>query len=290
MSNLIKTDAYITLDEAKVVNNLELLLKRNRVQTQPSPQPGGKTPEELETEREQAQEIERIRELKEGILRDAEEFAENRIHEAQQEAAALRVQAEEEIAAWWNKQRQADEEETTRASELGYQNGYREGIIKADEDVRSEYAAMTAEASTVLENAHRVKEEIIREAEPFLIELSTGIAEKILVRELTMHPEQVMELTKAVLMRKREKGLVTLCVAPRHFAYFHDARHELQLVIDSQAELQILPDASVPDYGCVMRTEFGSVDARIDTQLKEIKQALLSLLLSGEPHEATDEP
>ncbi|MNI54060.1 flagellar assembly protein H [compost metagenome] len=48
-------------------------------------------------------------------------------------------------------------------------------------------------------------------------------------------------------------------------------------MIDSQAELQILPDPTVQDKGCVIRSSYGSVDARIDTQLVEIKKELLRI-------------
>ncbi|MBC8079120.1 MAG: flagellar assembly protein FliH [Gorillibacterium sp.] len=281
MSNLIKTDAYITLDQAKIVDNLELLLKRNL------PVARGCVDEEAALREER--ELKRLQSLKDQILLDAEEFAEAHIRQALDEAERIKAETEVEIAGWWNKQRQADEEETTHAREHGYQIGYREGIIKADEDVRTEYTAMIAEASTVLEHAYLVKEEIIREAEPFLIEVSTGIAEKVISHQLTIEPDWIIELAREILTRKREKGLVTLCVAPKHFAYFQDARSELQLVVDSQAELQILPDSMVSDHGCVMRTEFGSVDARIDTQLKEIKQALQSLIMSDDQNEAADE-
>ncbi|MCL6458374.1 MAG: flagellar assembly protein FliH [Gorillibacterium sp.] len=282
MSNLIKTDAYITLDQAKIVDNLEHLLKRN----QPILKGSDHNEDAL---LQQASELQRLHSLRDQILQDAEEFAEGHIRQSQKEADGMKAAAEAEIATWWNKQRQADEEETTRAREDGYQIGYKEGAVKADEDVRSEYTAMIVEASTVLEHAYLVKEEIIREAEPFLIEISTGIAEKIISHQLSIEPDWIVQIARGILARKREKGLVTLCVAPKHFAYFQDARNELQLVIDSQAELQILPDASVTDHGCVMRTEFGSVDARIDTQLKEIKQALQSLVMNNDQNESTDE-
>jgi flagellar assembly protein FliH len=49
------------------------------------------------------------------------------------------------------------------------------------------------------------------------------------------------------------------------------------MAIDSQAELQILPDSTVKDNGCVIRSAFGSIDARIDTQLQEIKRELIQL-------------
>lgn len=72
-----------------------------------------------------------------------------------------------------------------------------------------------------------------------------------------------------------------MCVSPKHFQYIQDAREELALALDSQAELQIIPDASVNDQGCVIRSSFGSIDARVDAQLKEIKTVLQSMAVRG---------
>jgi flagellar assembly protein FliH len=58
------------------------------------------------------------------------------------------------------------------------------------------------------------------------------------------------------------------------FEYIQNNRDELMLALDSQAELQILPDTTVNDHGCVIRSSFGSIDGRIDSQLQEIKAAL----------------
>jgi flagellar assembly protein FliH len=67
-----------------------------------------------------------------------------------------------------------------------------------------------------------------------------------------------------------------------------DARAELTLAVDSEAELVIVPDATVDEGGCVVRTSFGSIDARIDTQLSELKAALMEV--AAETDEGTDQP
>ena len=131
---------------------------------------------------------------------------------------------------------------------------------------------MMKEAQEVLQEAYVAKDQIIQEAEPFLVELACGIAEKVIDKQLTVEPEHTLELIRQNLSRKREQGMIALCVAPEQFAFVQAAREELSLSIDSQAELQILPDATVKDKGCVIRSSFGSVDARIDTQLSEIKR------------------
>lgn len=275
MSKVIKPNFYIPVDDKKTIQVADLaaaaLLKQKKFAEAPHP--------------EVSQEIREAERMKEQILRDAESFAEEQIRQAMEEAAALREQAISEIEDWWREKRTEDEQVMEAAREKGYEEGYRQGYEQGQEEIRQESLHMLQEAKSILEQAYLQKQQIIRESEPFLIELATSVAEKILQRELTLSPEWVVQMTKTVLSRKREKGLITLCVSPKYYAYIQDARDELLLAVDSQAELQILPDATVRDHGCVVRTEFGSIDARVDTQLKEIKHALQQLAMRSEAEE-----
>ncbi|NOV03170.1 FliH/SctL family protein [Paenibacillus planticolens] len=271
MSNVIKSFAYYALDDKKLVESTlpaHLLHEEYESGDQLTP--------------EQQQELTEATNMKDQILQDAEAFANEQIHQAMQECSALREQTHEEINAWWATRRAEDEEHVALSRQSGFEEGYQQGTVQAEEVLRQEYSEMLTEAQSVLEQAYKLKQQIIHESEPFLIELSTSIAEKVIGRQLTLNPEWVIELIQNVLSRRREKGIIALCVAPSQFAYIQDAREELLTSIDSQAELQIIPDSTVQDRGCVIRSSFGSIDARIDTQLKEIKSALQQLATQSE--------
>ncbi|OXM84667.1 FliH/SctL family protein [Paenibacillus rigui] len=272
MSNVIKFTQYTSIDEKKVV---DVASPSHLLHPDAEGFQDGLSPE-------QQAEMDELTLIKEQILQDAESFAEEQVRAAMDEAAALRQQAQAEMEQWWNEQRQHDEELQVQMKEQGFQLGYEEGLKQAETELREQYNEMLHESSQILEQAYVLKQQIIQEAEPFLIQMSCAIAEKIVARQLTVEPEWIVELIQNVLTRRREKGIITLCVAPAHFAYIQDAREELLLHIDSQAELQIIPDPSVQDHGCVVRSSFGSIDARIDTQLKEIKNALQHLAVRNE--------
>ncbi|MBO9598049.1 MAG: flagellar assembly protein FliH [Cohnella sp.] len=274
LSNVIKPLFYTTLDEFKTVEGARL------------PQAPGAAPEDGVDEEEKLELLE-LKAMKERILLDAEQSADQMLHDTVAETNAMREQTQQEIDQWWSERRLQDEQVTEEARLSGLEQGFREGAMQAETAVREQYHDTLKEAQAVLEQAYELKQRIILEAEPFLIELSTAIAEKIIDRQLTIDPEWIVKMTQDVLARRREKGTITLCVAPAHFAYLQDAREEFLLSIDSQAELQIIPDASVTDHGCVVRSAFGSIDARIDTQLTEIKAALRQIALRGEETEAT---
>ncbi|MGN7383531.1 FliH/SctL family protein [Paenibacillus sp. SAFN-117] len=279
LSRLIKPGGYIALDDTKLINptfDLGKWYGNGASRTDQAPY----------TEEEQL-EIQQAKQLKEQILQDAEQLAEARIREAMEAAEQIKAQARQEIDSWWQEQRRLDLEERELTRKQGYQEGYDSGVQQATADILQQYEQQMAEAKTILEQAYETKKQIIRDAEPFLIELSCAIAEKIVHQQLTVSPEWIVSMTRQMLARTRERGTITLCVAPEHFAYIQDAKDELQMVVDSQAELVIVPDSSVRDQGCVVRSEFGSIDARIETQLTEIKNALLQAAVSqdGVPDE-----
>ncbi len=220
---------------------------------------------------------------REQVIQDAEALAEETIRQAKLEVEQLRQSAEVEIASWWEAKREEDATAASVAREQGYTEGYEQGKAEAEQAVIEQNRERINEATAILEAAVRMKQEIIQEAEPFLIELSASIAEKVIGKQLTITPEWTIDMIQQVLARRKDKGIVSLCVAPSQFAFVQGYKDELAMCIDSQAELEVLPDATVSEHGCVVRTAMGSLDARIDTQLSEVKHALVQLATtSGE--------
>ena len=225
--------------------------------------------------------------LRTQILSDAQSIADETVAEAVRHASELLDEAKAAAEDWWQARRADDESVMEEARQRGYSEGFEQGSSEAEAILRQQWEQRISESTTILESAYRMREQIIQEAEPFLIELSCAIAEKLVGRQLTLEPDASTALIRSALARRREHGSIVLCVSPAQLAAVQAARDELELSIDSQAELQIIPDASVKDHGCVIRSAFGSIDARIDTQLSEIKRELMLLASQRDSGEAT---
>ncbi|WP_246469869.1 FliH/SctL family protein [Cohnella nanjingensis] len=215
--------------------------------------------------------------MKERILQDAEQTAERMLAQAREEAAQIRSEAEQETSRWWDERRADDEALRASASREGYDEGSRQGAEEAERRIRGQMDEALQEALSIVRQAYVERENLIAEAEHFVVELSSQIAGKIVGRKLEESPELAVSLMAEALSRRKEQGVITLCVAPSQFAFVQAAKEDLTLSIDSQAELHILPDPSVKDGGCVIRSAFGSIDARLDTQLTTIRQELLQI-------------
>lgn len=267
MSRIIKSATYQPSEDSVLLSVKPVLL-----QTEIDPERLQKNQQILHQAEEEAK----------TIIQDAEESAQNILRQAVEEAELLKQQTMQEIAEWWEQKRaEADDlfqDVRLNASREGYEEGRTEGRRQAYE----EETAAVMQAREVLEKAFAEKDRIIAEAEPFMVELSMEVAQKVIGLEVEQKPDYVLEIAKKVLRRSRVHGNVTICVNHQYFELVQESRAQLLALLDGQAELSIYPDYTVQDGGCVIRTPLGSVDARIDTQLTEIKQVLLEIARGSE--------
>ncbi|WP_239617037.1 flagellar assembly protein FliH [Cohnella mopanensis] len=266
MSNLIKSSHVVSLEDLK---RLELI---RRI----TPNPQNISEFGVDGEGNETIDVE-TQTLRDRILADAEHTAQQILRQARAEAAVIRENTEKEIEDWWQSRREEDATLREETSRQGYDEGFVAGSRQAEEDLKEQWSSRLHEAQAIVEHAYVAKEAVITEGEAFLVELSCSIAEKIINRKLSKAPEMSMKLFEKALARRREQGVIVLCVAPSQFAYVQAAREELVVVLDAQAELQIVPDATIKDGGCIVRSAFGSIDARVDTQLESIREQLLKV-------------
>lgn len=131
-------------------------------------------------------------------------------------------------------------------------------------DLREQLAATIAEISNV-------KESIAAQAETELVELALEIAKKIVGREVTFDREIAFTLVKVSLSRLQTHASARVHLHPEDFAFVQAQRERLNY----HGALEIIEDRSIALGGCLVKTETGDIDARIESQFEEIAHNLL---------------
>jgi flagellar assembly protein FliH len=210
------------------------------------------------------------------LLNEAEAQATAIIAMAKENAMAIEREAQEMVNQWWEENQTKLATLTHEAQQQGYSAGFEKGEIDAKNQIQQDTEEKMQEIQHLLEQAYEQKAAIIAEAEPFLLELSTAIASQIIKQELDQNPERFVELIKQHMVRVKEKEFITICVHPGDFEFIQAQRAQLASIANGETEITILPDHNITPKGCIIRTAFGSVDARIETQLEEIKKVILA--------------
>ena len=178
---------------------------------------------------------------KAGLVRARDE-ARSVLEAARAEAAAIRAHAEDEAA---------------RLGREASERGAREG--------RAAVAALEARAATARARS-------IEDAERTVVGLVTRIAERVLHDTLADAPERVVPAVRAELLRVRRAKQVEVRVHPDDAAALEAALARGEAFEPSA--IRITPDASLIRGGCVLTSDLGTLDARLEVQLDAFERAL----------------
>jgi type III secretion protein L len=145
---------------------------------------------------------------------------------------------------------------------------------QAFEDARE---AALLELQSKLIKAAEIRDNALVNAERTLLELSVKLAEKILGRELESDPNAVADVVQAALLHARQQKTLTLRVNPSDSLAMQNEIERLKSTAQTKF-VDIVADPRVDSGGCLIESEVGAVDARLATQFRVLRKALLSRL------------
>jgi len=110
--------------------------------------------------------------------------------------------------------------------------------------------------------------------EPQVIQLALLAARRIIGEELALRPERVAQLIAPLLSRVRSARQVTVRVHPDDGALLAASLDELRSGAELRGSLQLESDAALERGDCIVVSDAGVLDARIETQLLALQRAL----------------
>jgi|SRR5579864_215546 type III secretion system HrpE/YscL family protein len=132
-----------------------------------------------------------------------------------------------------------------------------------------------AEWNRVLTAANQRADELTNSWEETMLRLSVRVAEKIIGEQLRVHPETIVEIIREVMKNIRPGKRLTIQV---NQADAQQARARIDRIkdgISTSSDIEIVASGSVSPGGCVIESELGIIDARLETQLKCLEEALV---------------
>ncbi len=108
-----------------------------------------------------------------------------------------------------------------------------------------------------------------------VLRLATGIAEKLIRRELQHDADIPLELLKEALELAAGSRRLRIRLNPADRESLGPAVEQIVARIAALASAEILADAEVSLGGCVVETEHGEIDQRFESQIARICEELL---------------
>lgn len=212
-----------------------------------------------------------------AYISQAETEAQRIIAEAQNNAQEIQAQAEAQAQQIITDAEQAagkiKDDAASEGQALGFQQGKEQGYQEA--------AALLEQAAQIVDHARREREEIIDKCEKDVLELAIAVAARVVHTEVTINSEIVLAVVKDAIQKAKDQEHVLIRVNPADFETVAAEKQSLQAILQRETGMEIRGDIGVEIGGCVIDTDYGAIDARIDTQLGSIKSALLGVVKRG---------
>jgi type III secretion protein L len=147
-----------------------------------------------------------------------------------------------------------------------------EVLAKAREQGRQEGLA---QATEILLRAKMQAGEMLASQERDIIALACKVAEKIIGRDIERQPELLVDMCAAAIEQLRNSKAMVLRVHPKTAQVLRARKPELMELIGRAVDVAIREDQDVAPVGCIVQTEFGTVDAQLPTQFEMLQNVLL---------------
>ena len=217
-------------------------------------------------------------------IAEREQAMDERVKEAEIQVAVLHGEAEEERDRLLSEAQKQIENDRAEARAAGHAEGFAAGHAEGEAAVREEMAELirttNAQAEKTLRDAHDAMRDYLMQAEEDIVSIAMTAVERILPQHFIDVPQMVLPILRDAILRVKDQKEVIVHVPPDSYDFVLMARDELRgLLTAGDTNLTITSDEAMKPGDCLVETPNGSVDARLQTQIEQLKKAVREVML-----------
>ena len=217
-------------------------------------------------------------------IAEREQAMDERVKEAEIQVAVLRGEAEEERDRLLSEAQTQIENDRAEARAAGHAEGVAAGRAEGEAAVREEMAELirttNAQAEKTLRDAHDAMRDYLMQAEEDIVSIAMTAVERVLPQHFIDVPQMVLPIVRDAILRVKDQKEVVVHVPPGSYDFVLMARDELRgLLTAGDTNLTVTSDEAMKPGDCLVETPNGSVDARLQTQIEQLKKAVREVML-----------
>ncbi len=152
-----------------------------------------------------------------------------------------------------------------------FQRGRQEGTTAVESKLDSTLQALTQ----ALEEVNRLREAVARNSSKDMLRMVMAISEQVIRSSLDVKPEIVLSVIENALQSSVQADSYRIHVSPQDLELVNQQKPLFLASISGMKNILISSDAAISPGGCRVESDFGDVDATIETQLEEIRKLLV---------------
>lgn len=167
------------------------------------------------------------------------------------------------------------QEHLREREQAAYERGRHDGERALSEQLLQQRNEMSELQRGVIEALRGALPQLVHESQTALIKLALEAAQKI-VAGLPVSPELVENVVREALRQAGDTAEIRIQLNPDDLALLRKSNSPILNGVPECGPLHFSSSAEVTRGGCLVQTRFGLIDARRETKLDQLRQALAS--------------
>jgi len=153
-----------------------------------------------------------------------------------------------------------------------YEKGFSEGERAGRETGEKMVEAVLKQYTRTLEELKGLRRNLLTSSEREVVRLSLEVAKKVVKREACVDEELILALVRVALSRLADQSVMTVRVNPKDCQSILHHRESPGHRDSWHDGIKLVEDPLITRGGCLIETESGLIDARVEEQFREIEK------------------
>jgi flagellar assembly protein FliH len=160
--------------------------------------------------------------------------------------------------------------------ESAYTEGFMKGEEAGTESERKRLQTIFDTFDKAISELWEIKEDLCLNIERGSVELALAIAEKVVFHEVSVNKETLLGVLKGALEKVVDQEKIKIRINKLDLQFINESGYQISGLTDNPKDVIIEGTDTISRGGCVIETGFGSIDARIESQLQAVGDLLRS--------------
>ncbi len=165
--------------------------------------------------------------------------------------------------AYEEKEQAVFEELRKKGYSEGFESGKKDALKSMEEGIKNIFKAA--------ESIERFKNELYEDVKQDVVNLSLKIAETIVKAETAADGGLITRIIADAVNKSSDAVTFNIYLNPGDFRILNNNPEQLKNFIAKEADVNFIPDKNLLSGEVIIKTDFGEIDARIQTQIEQIR-------------------
>jgi flagellar assembly protein FliH len=162
----------------------------------------------------------------------------------------------------------------SNSQKQGYDTGFQDGFNKGKEAAKEEFTPVLETTQQLVEELSEFRKEMYGKVEREMIEMVIALTKKVIHFEFSIREDAVQDMIRLGVQSVLDRESMVIKIHPTDKEYAESFLPELHNMYSEIKNITFVTNSGIKRGGCVIETNFGVIDARIEKLEEQIDRIL----------------